>query len=99
LIVALTSGRKRRPRRTSLLGVENLRRSAPLTVLASIDGTPPGLTATATAPVRARFCELARGSSPGPRPVDLFRLGRFSVIDALMDAPIEDVRRARCSTP
>jgi EAL and modified HD-GYP domain-containing signal transduction protein len=27
----------------------------------------------------------------GPRPGELFTLGLFSVIDALMDAPIEDV--------
>ena len=46
MIVALTSGLKRRPRRTSLLGVENPRRWATLTLLASIDGKPPELTAT-----------------------------------------------------
>ena len=73
----------------ALLGVENLRRWATLTVLASIDGKPPELTVTAL--VRARFCELAGEHLPGPRPGELFTLGLFSVIDALMDAPIEDV--------
>ena len=73
----------------ALLGVENLRRWATLTVLASIDGKPPELTVTAL--VRARFCELAGEQLPGPRPGELFTLGLFSVIDALMDAPIEDV--------
>jgi c-di-GMP phosphodiesterase len=73
----------------ALLGVENLRRWATLTVLASIDGKPPELTVTAL--VRARFCEQAGEHLPGPRPGELFTLGLFSVIDALMDAPIEDV--------
>jgi EAL and modified HD-GYP domain-containing signal transduction protein len=73
----------------ALLGVENLRRWATLTLLASVDGKPPELTITAL--VRARFCELAGDQLPGPRPGELFTLGLFSVIDALMDAPIEDV--------
>ncbi|HSC04809.1 MAG TPA: HDOD domain-containing protein [Solirubrobacteraceae bacterium] len=73
----------------ALLGVENLRRWATLTVLASIDGKPPELTVTAL--VRARFCEQAGVQLPGPRPGELFTLGLFSVIDALMDAPIEEV--------
>jgi EAL and modified HD-GYP domain-containing signal transduction protein len=73
----------------ALLGVENLRRWATLTVLASIDGKPPELTVTAL--VRARFCEQAGEQLPGPRPGELFTLGLFSVIDALMDAPIDEV--------
>ncbi len=73
----------------ALLGVQNLRRWATLTVLASIDGKPPELTVTAL--VRARFCELAGDQLAGPRPGELFTLGLFSVIDALMDAPIEEV--------
>ena len=73
----------------ALLGVENLRRWATLTVLASIDGKPPELTATAL--VRARFCEQAGEQLAGPRPGELFTLGLFSVIDALMDAPIDEV--------
>ena len=73
----------------ALLGVENLKRWATLTVLASIDGKPPELTVTAL--VRARFCECAGEHLSGPRPGELFTLGLFSVIDALMDAPIEDV--------
>jgi c-di-GMP phosphodiesterase len=73
----------------ALLGVDNLRRWATLTVLASVDGKPPELTVTAL--IRARFCELAGEQIPGPRPGELFTLGLFSVIDALMDAPIDDV--------
>ena len=73
----------------ALLGVENLKRWATLTVLATVDGKPPELTVTAL--TRARFCERAGEQLPGPRPGELFTLGLFSVIDALMDAPIEDV--------
>jgi c-di-GMP phosphodiesterase len=73
----------------ALLGVENLRRWATLTILASIDGKPPELTVTAL--VRARFCERAGEQLAGPRPGELFTLGLFSVIDALVDAPIEEV--------
>ena len=73
----------------ALLGVENLRRWSTLTVLASIDGKPPELTVTAL--VRAHFCEQAGEQLAGPRPGELFTLGLFSVIDALMDAPIDEV--------
>jgi c-di-GMP phosphodiesterase len=73
----------------ALLGVENLRHWATLSVLASIDDKPPELTVTAL--VRARFCELAGLQVPSATPGELFTLGLFSVIDALMDAPIVDV--------
>jgi c-di-GMP phosphodiesterase len=73
----------------ALLGVENLRRWATLTVLASIDGKPPELTVTAL--VRARFCELAGEQLPAASAGELFTLGLFSVIDALLDAPMAQV--------
>jgi c-di-GMP phosphodiesterase len=73
----------------ALLGVENLRHWATLSVLASIDDKPAELTVTAL--VRARFCELAGDRIAGSAPGELFTLGLFSVIDALMDAPIIDV--------
>ncbi len=73
----------------ALLGVENLRRWATLTVLASVDGKTPELTVTAL--VRARFCELAGERLPCASAGELFTLGLFSVIDALMDAPIAQV--------
>jgi EAL and modified HD-GYP domain-containing signal transduction protein len=71
----------------ALLGLERLRHWTTLSLLASIDDKPPELTVTAL--VRARFCEQA-GASLGS-PGQLFTLGLFSVIDALMDAPIADV--------
>jgi len=72
-----------------LIGVENLRRWATLTLFASIDGKPQELTVTAL--IRARFCELAGAEIPDATAGELFTLGLFSVIDALLDAPIEEI--------
>ena len=74
----------------ALLGVENLRRWAALTLFAGIEGKPTELTVTAL--TRARFCQLAGerderfGAVNGN---ELFTVGLFSVLDALMDVPIE----------
>jgi EAL and modified HD-GYP domain-containing signal transduction protein len=74
----------------ALLGVERLRHWTTLSLLASIDDKPAELTVTAL--VRARFCERAGTQRPGaPSGGQLFTLGLFSVIDALMDAPIDEV--------
>jgi EAL and modified HD-GYP domain-containing signal transduction protein len=68
-----------------LLGIDNVKRWATLSIFASVDEKPRELIETAL--VRARFCELA---GEGNRD-QLFTLGLFSVVDALMDAPMEDV--------
>ncbi|HUO69899.1 MAG TPA: HDOD domain-containing protein [Solirubrobacteraceae bacterium] len=73
----------------ALLGVENLKRWATLSVLISIDNKPPELTLTAL--IRARFCELAGQRLALASPGELFTLGLFSVIDALMDSTMEKV--------
>jgi EAL and modified HD-GYP domain-containing signal transduction protein len=73
----------------ALLGIENVRRWTTLTVLASIDNKPTELTATAL--IRARFCELAGNALGIASQGELFTLGLFSVIDAMMDAPMHDV--------
>jgi len=76
----------------ALLGVENLRRWAALTLFAGVAGKPTELTVTAL--TRARFCQLA-GDHIGVERLggangnELFTVGLFSVLDALMDAPIE----------
>jgi EAL and modified HD-GYP domain-containing signal transduction protein len=72
----------------ALLGVQNLRRWATLSVFASIDDKPPELTVTAL--IRGRFCELA-GERLSTVQGEMFTLGMFSVIDALMDSAIEEV--------
>src|SRR4051812_24966890 len=68
-----------------LLGIANVKRWATLSIFAGVDEKPRELIETAL--VRARFCELA---GEGDRD-QLFTLGLFSVVDALLDAPMEDV--------
>ncbi len=72
----------------ALLGVEHLKRWAALTLFASVEDKPTELTITAL--VRARFCELAAEHGSHGDPSELFTCGLFSVIDALLDEPIED---------
>ena len=77
-------------RAVTLLGIDNVKRWSTLTIFAGIEEKPRELVVTGL--TRARFCELA-----GPReydlshPESLFTLGLFSVLDALMDAPMADV--------
>jgi EAL and modified HD-GYP domain-containing signal transduction protein len=71
----------------ALLGLENLKHWAALSIFASVDDKPSELTVTAL--IRARFCENAGDWLQGSVRGELFTLGLFSVIDALMDAPIE----------
>jgi c-di-GMP phosphodiesterase len=73
----------------ALLGVENLRHWAALSVFAGIDDKPAELTVTAL--LRARFCELAGARCGEAGRSELFTLGLFSVIDALMDTPLDEV--------
>ncbi len=63
-----------------MLGLENVKRWVTLSIFAGVDDKPRELIETAL--VRARFCELA-GDGDGDQ---LFTLGLFSVVDALMDA-------------
>lgn len=73
----------------ALLGVDKLKQWAALSVFASVDDKPQELTLTAL--IRGRFCELAAPSDGGANPGELFTLGLFSVIDALMDIPMAEV--------
>jgi EAL and modified HD-GYP domain-containing signal transduction protein len=73
----------------ALLGLDNVRRWATLSVLASVDDKPTELTVTAL--IRARFCELAGEQLGIAGSAELFTLGLFSVIDGMMDAPMHDV--------
>ena len=71
-----------------LLGMENVRRWATLTVMGSIEGKTPELTSSAL--IRARFCELA-GLAAGLDGPGLFTIGLFSLIDAMLDVSLEEV--------
>jgi c-di-GMP phosphodiesterase len=77
-------------RALTLLGLANVKRWSTLSIFAGIDEKPREVIVTGL--TRARFCEVA-----GPKffdegqPDRLFTLGLFSVIDALMDAPMAEV--------
>lgn len=72
----------------ALLGLENARRWAMLSVIASVDEKPTELTLTAL--TRGRFCELAGTEAGIATPAELFTLGLFSVLDALMDTSMRE---------
>jgi EAL and modified HD-GYP domain-containing signal transduction protein len=73
----------------ALLGIENLKHWTTLSIFISITHKPSELIVTAL--VRARFCALAGEPLQAVRRGELFTLGLFSVIDALMDITMEDV--------
>ena len=76
-------------RAIALLGLSNVKRWATMTVFAGIEGKPRELLTTAL--VRGRMCELV-GPDLGQTSSDqLFTLGLFSVVDALVDAPMSEV--------
>jgi EAL and modified HD-GYP domain-containing signal transduction protein len=76
----------------ALLGLENVKRWSTLTAFAGIDDKPRELITTAL--VRARFCELAGKHFGEENRNQLFTLGLFSVVDALMDAPMLELLRS-----
>jgi|SRR5436190_10175910 c-di-GMP phosphodiesterase len=76
-------------RAIALLGLSNVKRWATMTVFAGIEGKPRELLTTAL--IRGRMCELV-GPDLGQTSSDqLFTLGLFSVVDALVDAPMSEV--------
>jgi EAL and modified HD-GYP domain-containing signal transduction protein len=75
----------------ALLGLRNVKRWAAVVMLADVDHRPRELLTTAL--VRARFCERV-GPLYRQQNVDqLFALGLFSVLDALMDTPMTKALR------
>jgi EAL and modified HD-GYP domain-containing signal transduction protein len=72
-----------------LLGLDAVRRWATLILLAELSDKPPALMATAL--VRGRMCEsLARSGGEG-QPDSFFTVGLLSVLDALADAPMDEL--------
>jgi EAL and modified HD-GYP domain-containing signal transduction protein len=67
----------------ALLGLRNVKRWASVIMLADVDHQPRELLTTAL--VRARFCELVGPHFKQANSEQLFTLGLFSVLDALMD--------------
>lgn len=74
-----------------MLGMKAVRRWATLIALSGADDKPNELTVTAL--LRGRLCELVGRRRPSPTAgVDaFFTVGLFSVMDAMMDAPLEEV--------
>jgi len=74
-----------------LLGESEIRKWLSLVALPSLTQDKPE-ELVVTAAVRARFCEsLAPWIGLGHRKTDLFFLGMFSLLDAIMDRPLETV--------
>ncbi|MGO9972218.1 MAG: EAL and HDOD domain-containing protein [Solirubrobacteraceae bacterium] len=73
----------------SLLGLEQLKQWASLTVLISGDEQPAELRNTAL--LRARFCELATQNDLQADCDEMFTLGLFSVIDVLFETPMAEL--------
>jgi c-di-GMP-related signal transduction protein len=74
-----------------LLGVDDLRRWASLLFLATLGvNKPPELVVESA--LRARFCEgLAGDAGHSAHREDLFLLGLFSLLDALLDRPLNEL--------
>ncbi len=73
-----------------MLGTDRVRRWITLVVLAgSTDSKPDQLFVTAS--VRAQLCEsIGERAGLGHRRLDLFMVGMFSLLDAVLDAPLEE---------
>jgi c-di-GMP phosphodiesterase len=72
-----------------LLGISAVKKWATLLAMADIDDKPNELVVTAL--VRAKMCELAAGSRPTREREEYFTTGMFSVVDALLDSPMDVV--------
>lgn len=75
----------------ALLGLRNVKRWASVIMLAEVDHRPRELLTTAL--VRARFCERVGPHFRQSNADQLFALGLFSVLDALMDTPMTKALR------
>ena len=75
----------------TLLGDKSVRKWASLVALASMGSDKPEELVT-SAVVRAKFCELlAPKTGLAAREEDLFLMGMFSMIDALVDLPLPEI--------
>jgi len=72
-----------------LLGIAAVKKWATLLAMADIEDKPNELVVTAL--VRAKMCELAATSRPAREREEYFTTGMFSVVDALLDSPMDVV--------
>jgi len=71
------------------LGRQEICKWASLALLAGIDDKPEALTMTAL--VRAHMCELLAETNPQLNPSTAMMVGLFSTLDAMLDAPLEEI--------
>jgi c-di-GMP-related signal transduction protein len=71
------------------IGTENIQRWAALATLPAIATDKPHELIKLSL-LRARFCEQMAEAAQFPSPGDAFLMGMFSVLDALVDAPLEE---------
>jgi c-di-GMP-related signal transduction protein len=72
-----------------LLGISAVKKWATLLSLADLEDKPHELIVTAL--VRAKMCELTAGSRAAREREEYFTVGMFSVVDALLDSPMDVV--------
>ena len=72
-----------------LLGIASVRKWSTLLAMSDFDDKPHELIVTAL--VRGKMCELAAASRPTREREEYFTVGMFSVIDALLDSPMDIV--------
>lgn len=74
-----------------LMGTDELKRFVTLMAISQMGVSKPNALIHTSA-FRAKFCELcAKKSTRGDSPEELFTLGIFSLIDALLDQPMEKI--------
>ena len=76
----------------TLLGIRTVRRWATVMAISSIPDVPDELVALALR--RAHMCEILAGSALPEERETLFTIGLFSVADALLSAPMDEVLRS-----
>ena len=74
---------------TVMIGLEKMRIWASLIVFSSFDETPKDVIVTGA--VRARMCQEVASLRKYPQPERFFLVGLFSVLDAILDRPLEQV--------
>ncbi len=76
-----------------IVGSENIRRWVALATLSKLATDKPG-ELTTLAIVRARFCELLMQLAGIPLREEGFLMGMFSLLDALLDRPLDEALRS-----
>ena len=73
----------------SMIGINQLRAWMTLLLMATVEGKPHELTSIAMQ--RAKLCEMFAKAKNLPQPETYFLVGLLSVLDALMDMPMDQV--------